>query len=148
MIDINLAEKFVRFKHADVKCNDYAYVAHLLSMSETWQTFDLKLTAEFKLTKFYARRLAKCKKVNSISFHGRLTLLPELFLGNCLKLTVSDDLFKSADSASVPWAKILDYIFGPNETYETRRTVEIATKNPPSAFEYRRFTHAMKQVLS
>ncbi|KAI1699120.1 hypothetical protein Ddc_18731 [Ditylenchus destructor] len=145
MVNEILAEKFVRFKHADVDCNDFASVAHLVSMSEPWQTFDLKLSAEFKLTKYYARRLTKCKKVNSISFCGRLTLLPELLLGTCLKLTVSDDLFKTADSASVPWAKILDFLFRSSGTYVRCRCVDITTKDPPGYAEYLQFIDKIKQ---
>ncbi|KAI1700039.1 hypothetical protein DdX_16950 [Ditylenchus destructor] len=145
-VDNILAEKFVRFKHADVECNDRDHVTHLLSTSEPWQTFDLKISAKFKLTKYNARRLAKCKNVNSISFSGRLTLLPELFLGNCLQLTISDDLFKTANSASVPWMKILDFLFRPNESYLVRNFLEIKTKNPPGAEEYLQFIDAMKQV--
>ncbi|KAI1699119.1 hypothetical protein Ddc_18730 [Ditylenchus destructor] len=86
MVDQILAEKFVRFKHADVMSGDRAYIMNVFSTSEPWQTFDLMLTEEFKLTKYNARRLAKCKKVNSISLCGRLTLLPELLLGNCRNL--------------------------------------------------------------
>ncbi|KAI1699122.1 hypothetical protein Ddc_18733 [Ditylenchus destructor] len=145
MVDQILAEKFVRFKHADVMCNDRAQVTNLLSMSEPWQTYDLRLSAEFKLTKFYARQLAKCKKVNSISFRGRLTLLPEFLFGNCLKLTVSDDIFKTEDSASVPWTKILDFLFRPSESDARRRRVEITTKEQPRAAEYLQFFDEMKQ---
>ncbi|KAI1695205.1 serpentine type 7TM GPCR chemoreceptor str domain-containing protein [Ditylenchus destructor] len=145
MVNNILVEKFVRFKHADVECNDRDRVSHLLSTSEPWQTFDLRLTTEFKLTKYNARRLAKCKKVNSISFSGRLTLLPELLLGNCPHLKISDGLFKTADSASVPWTKILDFLFRESESYHRRNFLEIKTRNPPSAEEYLQFIDAMKQ---
>ncbi|KAI1703305.1 hypothetical protein Ddc_16623 [Ditylenchus destructor] len=146
MVDQILAEKFVRFKHADVMSGDRAYIMNVFSTSEPWQTFDLKLSAKFKLTKYNARRLAKCEKVNSISFRGRLNLLPELLLGNCRKLTVSDDLFKTADSASVPWTKILDFLFRPSETYDVRHHIGITTKDPPGYAEYLQFIDQMKQV--
>ncbi|KAI1702410.1 hypothetical protein DdX_15503 [Ditylenchus destructor] len=144
-VEYLLAAKFVRYPHAEITCSDLIRPTHILAMNHLWQSCDLSFKNGFKLTKFHARRLAKCKKFNSIAFFGSVTFLPELFLGNCLQLHISDDLFTTADSASVPWTKMIDFLFREGGTEDKPRSISINTKYPPNHREYFQFVNSVEQ---
>ncbi|KAI1702399.1 hypothetical protein DdX_15492 [Ditylenchus destructor] len=152
MIDQILTANFVRFIHAEITCIDRARLRQLMTISHRWQECDLRLSETFKLTKYCANRLAKRKKFDSIAFHGKVTFLPELFVGNCRRIDVTDYQFKTADSASVPWTAILEFLLRPDRThyrycgtYVRPRLVSIRTNDPPNRADYLQFVDLVKQ---
>ncbi|KAI1698812.1 hypothetical protein DdX_17687 [Ditylenchus destructor] len=141
-----LASRFVRFSYSIIYCDEYVRPARVLSLNHLWQTCDITLPRNFKLTKFYARRFAKSKKFESITFYGRVNDLRELFPGNIPNLNVVDSLFTT--STPVPWQEILDFLLRPGGTEDKPRSVVIRTRVSPNMAIFLAFIDSVKQRFS